>query len=142
MNIAGRMIVHNGFSGGNTRKDAFSAARETCKEMRLNKSLSNQNGNLCIRIALSDFLQKKRHSDLAEHGAGVVRGDDRNGFAALGENRKLGDIMWICQCIFDGFLRSQRWPVRRQIVFDDSLNTDFWKTGSLSCFSIWKRVCI
>ena len=34
----------------------------------------------------------------------MVRGDDRNGFAALGENRKLGGIMWIFQCIFDGII--------------------------------------
>ena len=78
--------------------------------------------------------------DLSGHGASVVRGDDRNGFAALGENRSSAVSCGFSSAYFDGFLRSQRWPVRGQIRFDDSLNTGFWKNCSLSCFSIWKRV--
>ena len=32
MNIAGRMIVHNGFPGGNTRKDAFRPPEKPAKK--------------------------------------------------------------------------------------------------------------
>ena len=42
MNIAGRMIVHNGFSGGNAWQNAFASAGKAGEEMRLDKSFGDQ----------------------------------------------------------------------------------------------------